>query len=146
MDEIKIIEGEIFSDYRGRINSLNSFHFEGIKRAYIIHHPDESVIRGWHAHQYERKWFYCLKGRFSVALVKIDNWDNPSVDLKPIIFNLCEERSELVCVPAGYANCLKAHLKDSIMLVLSDKILDEAVNDSWRYDKNLWVDWKKVKN
>lgn len=27
------------------------------------------------------------------------------------------------------------------MLVFSSKILEEALKDSWRYDKNLWVDW-----
>jgi len=141
MSDIRIIEGEIFRDHRGQICSLNSFHFDGVKRAYIIHHPDISVVRGWHAHQHERKWFYCLKGKFSVALVKVDNWDSPSIDLPPEIFHLSEDDSRLICVPAGYANCLKAHLKDSMMLVLSDKILDKALGDSWRYDSSMWVDW-----
>lgn len=144
MSDIKIIEGEIFTDFRGQISSLNSFHFEGVKRAYIIHHPDASVVRGWHAHQHERKWFYCLKGRFSVALVKIDNWDNPTEDLTPEIFHLTDQQSRLVSVPGGYANCLKAQTPDAIMLVLSDKTLEEAASDSWRYDKSLWVDWSKL--
>lgn len=143
MDEIKVIEGEIFNDYRGQISSLNLFHFEGVKRAYIIHHPDASIVRGWHAHQNERKWFYCLKGKFSVALTKIDNWENPSADLSAQIFDLSEEKSQLICVPAGYGNCLKAHISGSIMLVLSDKTLEDAMTDSWRYDSNLWVDWSK---
>ena len=144
MDEVKVIEGEIFQDFRGRISSLNSFHFDGVRRCYIIHHPDSSVIRGWHAHQDERKWFYCIKGHFSVALVKIDNWDNPSENLTADIHHLSENESKLVCVPKGYANCLKAHENDSIMMVLSDKILEDALNDSWRYDKGLWVDWNAI--
>ena len=139
MSEINLIEGEIFRDHRGQISSLNDFHFEGVKRAYFIHHPDDSVIRGWHAHQHERKWFYCLSGKFSVALVKIDNWNNPSPLLKAEIYHLDEAKSRLVCVPAGYANCLKAHTHGSIMLVLSDKTLDEAADDSWLYDKSLCV-------
>jgi dTDP-4-dehydrorhamnose 3,5-epimerase len=144
MSEIKVLKGEIFRDNRGQISSLNNFHFEGVRRTYIIHHPDISVIRGWHAHQHERKWFYCIKGNFSVALVKIDNWENPSKDLKPEIFHLSDAESQLVCVPAGYANCLKAHTPDAIMMVLSDVPLPEAYSDSWRYDSNLWVDWLKV--
>lgn len=146
MNEIKKITGEIYFDERGQINSLNSFHFEGVKRGYFIFHPDVTVIRGWHAHQHERKWFYCIQGRFSVALIKIDNWENPSHELKPEIFHLNYKNSELICVPAGYANCLKAWDKDSVMLVLSDKTLEEAVHDSWRYDKNLWVNWNKEHN
>lgn len=144
MDEVKVIDGEIFKDFRGQISSLNSFHFDGVRRGYIIHHPDSSVIRGWHAHQDERKWFYCVKGRFSVALVKIDNWVNPNKNLKAEIHRLTETDSKLVCVPKGYANCLKAHDDDSIMLVLSDKILEDALNDSWRYDNRLWVDWDNI--
>lgn len=144
-DKIEVIEGEIFRDYRGQISSVNSFHFEDIRRAYFIHHPDISVIRGWHGHQNERKWFYCLKGNFSVALVKIDNWDNPSKDLIPEIFHLSDENSRLVCVPSGYANCLKAYSPGSIMLVLSDKTLEDAKDDSWRYEKNLWVNWDNIK-
>ncbi len=141
MSDIQVIQGEIFRDERGQISSLNEFHFEGVKRTYIIHHPDASVIRGWHAHQFERKWFYCIKGAFSVALVKIDNWENPSPELSAEVFHLTENDSRLVCVPAGYANCLKAHEAGSIMQVYSDKILSEALGDSWRYDKSMWVDW-----
>lgn len=144
MSEIKVIRGEIFRDERGQISSLNEFHFEGVRRTYIIHHPDASVVRGWHAHQFERKWFYCIKGSFSVALVKVDNWENPSPDLKAEVFHLTAEESRIVCVPAGYANCLKAHEPGSIMLVFSDKVLPEALGDSWRYDKSMWVDWNSL--
>ena len=141
--EVKVISGEIFRDHRGVISSLNDFHFEGVRRCYFIHHPDSSIIRGWHAHQEERKWFYCIKGAFTLALVKIDDWNNPSADLPAEIFHLTEEESQIVCVPKGYANCLKADSDDAIMLVLSDKILSEALLDSWRYDKDQWVDWTK---
>ena len=144
MSDIKVIKGEIFRDERGVISSLNDFHFDDVRRTYIIYHPDSSVVRGWHAHQNERKWFYCIKGRFSVALVKPDDWNSPSSNLVPEIFHLSENDSKIVCVPAGYANCLKAHEDDSIMQVFSDKILSEALNDSWRYDKEMWVDWNNV--
>lgn len=141
MSEIKVIQGEIFNDHRGQISSLNSFHFEGVRRCYIIHHPDESVVRGWHGHQFERKWFYCVKGEVTIALVKIDDWERPSTTLKAEIYHLTDKDSKLLCVPAGYANCLKAHIAGTIIQVLSDKTLDEAIDDSWRYDKDMWVDW-----
>jgi dTDP-4-dehydrorhamnose 3,5-epimerase len=73
MSAIKIIQGEIFKDDRGQISSLNSLQFDGIKRCYFIHHPDTETIRGWHGHQVEKKWFYCIKGSFTIALVKIDD-------------------------------------------------------------------------
>ena len=142
-ERIEIIEGEIFSDHRGEIYSLNNFEFEDVKRAYIIHHPDKSVIRGWHAHKHERKWFYCIKGEWTLGLIKIDDWDSPSPSLIPNIINLTDKDSKLICVPAGYANCLKAKNDDAIIQVFSDVPLPEAYGDSWRYDSSLWIDWSE---
>ena len=145
MSKIQVIDGEIFRDERGQISSLNAFRFPGVERFYIIHHPDTSVVRGWHAHQFEKKWFYCVKGSFTVALVEIDNWDTPSPDLQAEVFELTEQDSKIICVPEGYANCIKAHKKDSVLLVLSGKILEDALLDSWRYDRDMWVDWEQYK-
>ena len=141
MSKVEVVKGEIYRDERGQISSLNDFRFPGVERVYFIHHPDISVVRGWHAHQFEKKWFYCVKGSFTVALVKIDNWDNPSPDLQAEFFKLTEQDSKIICVPEGYANCLKAHEKDSVLLVFSGKVLEEALLDSWRYEKDMWVDW-----
>ena len=137
MSEVKVVEGKIFIDERGKINSLNNFTFDDVQRIYFIHHPDKSVIRGWHGHKHEKKWFYCVKGEFTLGLVKPDNWETPSPDLKPEIFNLNESHSKIICVPEGYANGIKAKSDNSILLVLSGKKVPEAYKDSWRYDKNL---------
>ena len=141
MAAVEIIQGEIFNDHRGQISSLNAFRFPGVERVYFIHHPDVSVVRGWHAHRYEKKWFYCVKGTFMLGLVEIDNWESPSKTLKPSMYQLTADCSQIVCVPEGYANCLKAETPDSIMMVFSGKTLPEAYEDSWRYDKDYWFEW-----
>lgn len=146
MSEIKIIEGKIFKDFCGYISSLNKFRFSEIKRFYIIHHPKKEIVRGWNGHKFEKKWFYCVKGAFIIALVKIDNWDYPSSSLVPSIIDLSEDSSKIICVPEGYANCIKATMENSILLVFSDKSIEEARNDSCKYDKNLWVDWNNIEN
>ena len=138
MAEIQVIAGEIFQDYRGTITSMNDFRFEGVERFYFIKQADASIVRGWHAHQFEKKWFYCVKGSFNLAFVKIDDWDNPSTDLIPERFTLSDQKSETICLPKGYANCIKANEPDSILMVFSGKILSEALLDSWRYDKSMW--------
>lgn len=143
MEDVKVIQGEIFVDRRGRISSLNPFRFPGVERFYLIHHPDVAVIRGWHGHQQEKKWFYCVKGAFAIGLVKIDDWEHPSPGLTAAVLQLSETDSKIICVPEGYANCIKALEKDSILLVFSGKTLPEAHADSWRYDSSLWVDWSK---
>ncbi len=143
MSKIEVVQGEIFEDYRGRLSSMNSFDFEGVERFYVVHHPDREVVRGWHGHKTERKWFYCVKGSFTIALVEPDNWDAPSKELSAEIFQLSEDDSKIICVPAGYANCIKAGEDDSSLLIYSDKRIPEAYADSWRYDSSLWVDWSK---
>lgn len=142
-NKVTVVDGEIFTDHRGTIASLNNFRFTGVERTYFIHHPDSSVIRGWHAHQFEKKWFYCIKGSFTMAFVEVDNWEDPSPDLDAQIFEISDKHSQIVCVPEGYANCIKANENGSILMVLSSKILEEALLDSWRYDSSMWVDWSK---
>lgn len=138
MSDIKLIQGEIYQDSRGVISSLNAFDFEGVERFYFIRHPDKSVIRGWHGHQFEKKWFYCVKGSFSLAFVKPDNWEHPSMELIPEIFRLDESDSSIICLPEGYANCIKANTDDSILLVLSGKKMPECLEDSWRWKPETW--------
>lgn len=143
MADVKVIDGEIFRDERGQISSLNAFRFPGVERFYFIHHPDTSVIRGWHGHQHEKKWFYCVKGAFTVGLVEIDNWESPSPGLKSQKYHLTEQESRIICVPEGYANCIKASVPGSVLLVFSGKTLPEAYSDSWRYDNKLWITWSE---
>lgn len=143
MSEIKIIEGGISVDGRGAISYVNGFDMSDVKRFYVIHQNDTSVIRAWHGHQFEKKYFYVLEGSFTMALVAIDNWQNPSTSLTPEIFTISSEKSEVLCVPEGYASGIKANKPDSILMVYSNKLLPEAINDSWRYEKDLWLDWSK---
>jgi len=140
-DEIQLINGGIFSDERGRISYVNSLDMSEIRRFYVIRNKDTKTVRAWHGHRHERKWFYAVKGSFKVALVKIDCWEAPSERLKPEICTLTEHSSAILQVPAGYANGIQALEEDSILIVYSDKLLSDAVKDSWRYDKTLWVDW-----
>lgn len=145
-ENIRFIDGGISSDERGRIAHVNELDMTEIRRFYVIRNKDTATVRAWHGHQHERKWFYAVKGSFRIALVRIDNWESPSETLVPEIYTLSEQSSRVLQVPAGYANGVQALEEDSVLLVYSDKILSEAVNDSWRYDKNLWVDWNAPGN
>lgn len=142
MSEIKLLDGGIFTDQRGQISYANDLDMNEVARFYVIHHSDTSVIRAWHAHQHEKKWFYVVRGSFTGAFVKIDDWEHPSLDLKPEVFHLSAQKSQVLCVPEGYANGFQAEEPDSMLLVFSNKILSEAVHDSWRYDPHWWMTWK----
>ena len=138
MSEIKIYEGGIFADERGELRHMNSFNLGGARRYYVITHESTEVIRGWHGHRFEGKWFQCLRGGFNLAFVKVDDWEHPSQDLTPELFHLTEQKSQLIALPEGYANCIRATEPGSILLVFSEKELPEAELDSWRWPPQMW--------
>jgi len=59
MSDIKFIEGGIFTDYRGQISHVNDLDMQEIKRFYIIHQKDTSIIRAWHA---RKEMVLCCQG------------------------------------------------------------------------------------
>lgn len=92
MSEIKCIEGEIFEDERGQLSFVNDFIMDEVRRFYMIRHTDVTVVRAWHAHQQEKKIFYVMRGSFTLAFVKIDDWEQPSPDLKAEIFTVSDKK------------------------------------------------------
>ena len=138
MSDIRLIEGVVFEDYRGTLTHFNEFDFEGVHRYYVIAHPTTDIVRGWHGHQFERKWFQVLRGSFVLSFVRPDDWHNPSPDLVPETFRLSASKPALLCLPEGYANCIRATEPDSMLLVYSGKRLPEALGDSWRWEPQMW--------
>ena len=50
MSDIKVIEGGIFTDHRGKLSHVNNLDMSEVERFYIIQHDNTEVIRAWHAH------------------------------------------------------------------------------------------------
>lgn len=146
LEQPTIIKGGVFTDHRGTMRFVNDFHFEKVKRFYMIKHADISVVRAWQYHRFERKYFYPVRGRFVVAWVKIDDGRKPSVNLNPEYHILSAEKSEILFVPGGYANGLKALEPDSEIMVLSDKRMDEAVKENIRFPAEWWLNWDGIKH
>jgi len=140
-----IIKGGTFTDKRGSMRFVNDFHFEEVKRFYLIKHPDTSIVRAWQGHRLGKKYFFPVAGSFVVAWVKIDDFENPSLNLIPEYHILSTGTSEILSIPKGYANGLKALKPDSEILVLSDKNLEESVYESDRYPAKWWFDWNAIK-
>ena len=141
----QIIKGGIHKDHRGIIRFVNDFKFEDVVRFYIIRHPDTNTIRAWQGHRIEEKWFYPISGSFVVAWVKIDDFENPSEDLVPEYQIINPEKSELVYVPKGYANGLKALQPGSEILIFSNLDLAKSAKDDIRFNPELWFDWVHLK-
>jgi dTDP-4-dehydrorhamnose 3,5-epimerase len=140
-----ILKGGTFTDERGSMRFVNDFHFEDVKRFYFIKHPDTSVVRAWQGHQFEKKYFYPISGSFVVAWVKIDDFNNPCKDLNSEYHILSAANSEIISVPKGYANGLKALEPNSEIMIFSDMDLEQSVNEKIRFPSDWWLDWDNIK-
>lgn len=135
----KIIQGGNFSDHRGTISYVNDFTFKGIERFYIISNSDENPIRAWQGHKLDAKNFYCLSGSFNIHFVKVDNWENPSRDLKIETITVSESDSKIVHIPAGYANAIESLETNSKLISFSTLPLAKVSEDDVRYPSDFWL-------
>jgi dTDP-4-dehydrorhamnose 3,5-epimerase-like enzyme len=133
-----IINGGFFEDFRGRLDYLNDFDLSKIKRMYFTTNTEVGFFRGWQGHKIESRWFFCVKGRFEVKLVEIDDWDNPSVTLEPKVYILEEKNPQVLYIPNGYINGFSSLEKSSKLMILSNYNLCENTNDDVRFESNKW--------
>lgn len=139
----RLIEGGVFSDHRGSLQFVNDFDMAVIKRMYFTTHPSTETIRAWQGHKVESRWFFCVKGTFTIKLVKIDDWENPSNSCEVFEFELKEDNPQVLYIPNGFANGFKAKTKDSKLMIMSNYGLNEIEDDHYRFDSNKWTNWDK---
>ena len=140
--EPKIIQGGTYEDERGKLSFVNDFDLSAVKRYYIIEHPDTSVIRAWQAHKKEQKWFQVISGSFLVAVVRPDNWEKPSEKLEVRKVILKADKNQVLNIPGNFANGFKALEPNSRMIIFSDFSVEESSKDNFRFESQMWLDWK----
>ncbi len=141
---MELINGNTFSDQRGILRFVNDFQCDGIKRFYTITHPDTSIIRAWQGHKLETKHFFVTKGKFLICWVEIDNWENPGKDMKVHQQILSADSPQVMIIPGGNANGIKALEADSQVMIFSDLSLEEAKDDNYRWGKDYFNGWKNA--
>ncbi|WP_417800500.1 dTDP-4-dehydrorhamnose 3,5-epimerase family protein [Tenacibaculum sp.] len=137
-----LIEGGKHVDERGKLEFFNEFDMSPIKRVYFTTHFDTDVVRAWQGHTIESRWFYCVRGSFTVKLVEIDSWESPSDNLKVSEYKLTENKQQILYIPKGFANGFKALEKDAKLMILSNYGFNEIENDQIRFDQNKWTQWE----
>jgi dTDP-4-dehydrorhamnose 3,5-epimerase-like enzyme len=135
------IKGGNYTDERGGLEFYNDFDMSQIKRVYFTTHFDTEVIRAWQGHTIESRWFCSVKGSFLVKLIEIDNWKNPSDELKVLEYKLTTEKQEILYIPNGFVNGFKALEVNSKLMIMSNYKLNEIENDQIRFDQNKWTKW-----
>lgn len=142
-EQVTFIQGGAHTDDRGTLRFVNDFSFHNIERFYQIINADASVPRAWQGHRIEHKYFHVPYGRYLLAWVAIDDWENPSASLQASYRILSAEEPGILSVPKGYANGIKALSPGAVLNIFSDTALAEAIEDRWTFDKNLWLDWNQ---
>ena len=132
MEKVKLYNGNVHQDQRGILTYNNDFDASIIKRIYTIENHSTEFIRGWQGHQVEQRWFAAMKGRFEIAVIQVDNFNNPSPHLSIQTFSLTDESLTYLHIPAGCITAIQAKEKGSKLLVLSDYALGE-IQDEYRF-------------
>jgi len=139
-----LITGDSFTDSRGNLRFVNDFDFSDVKRFYQIENSSIDIVRAWQGHKTENKYFFVTSGSFIICCVKIDDLENPSKNLPVEKHILSADKSKILMVPAGYANGIKALEKGSKLIVFSSNSLEDAEDDDYRFDSNMWFDWENI--
>lgn len=136
-----LIEGNTFSDERGSVIFCNDFMMEQVKRMYIVAPSSTQKIRAWQGHKVEQKWFFCLSGSFEIKIVKVNDFVSPANNLPVSEFFLNSELPQVLHVPGGFANGIRAASPDSRLIIYSNFAVEESGNDDFRFDINTWNGW-----
>ncbi len=127
-----LLEGKKHQDERGIITYNNDFNASQIKRIYTIENHSTDFIRGWQGHKVEQRWFACMKGSFSISVIAVDDFKNPSKNLTVEKYLLTDDVLTYLHIPPGYITAIQAKEDNSKLLVLADFDLGE-INDEFRY-------------
>ena len=127
-----LLEGKKHQDERGIITFNNDFDASQIKRIYTIENTFLDFIRGWQGHKIEQRWFACMQGSFEIAVIEINNFENPSKDLIPEYFILKTNNLDFLHIKSGCITAIKAKEENSKLLVLADYSINE-IQDEYRF-------------
>lgn len=133
-----LIDGGCIEDVRGTIRFANDFNFPGVCRFYCVSNTSEHPFRGWVGHQYERKWFFPTRGQIRIHVVKLDAYDCPSQSLPVETYLLDANKPQVLALDCGYAISIEICTSQAEVMVFSDKTLEEAESDTYRYPPNYW--------
>jgi dTDP-4-dehydrorhamnose 3,5-epimerase-like enzyme len=140
----QIIEGGLAVDDRGDLAFVNDFHFEGVKRFYIVSNHRAGFVRAWHAHRHEGKYVTAVQGAAIVAAVAIDNWEKPSKNAEVHRYVLSAQKPSVLYIPPGYANGFMSLTTDARLMIFSTSTLEESRDDDVRYDARYWNAWQVI--
>lgn len=135
-----LIKGGLASDDRGTVRFVNDFHFEGVKRFYVLENWRPGFVRAWHGHLKEAKWVTVTRGAALVCAVLVGPPVSPNCPIRTLIespvhrFVLTDYFPFILAIPPGYANGSVALREDTQVIHFSSLTMEEAAGDDLRWD------------
>lgn len=129
----KLIQGNSYKDSRGTLFCNNDFDATAIKRIYVIENISTNFVRAWRGHQIEQRWFSAINGSFTIELIAIDDWNQPSKKLERHQFVLDSEKLDILHIPAGFVSSIQAVKEGAKLLVMADYLFG-ALDDEYRFE------------
>ena len=144
IEQPRLLKGAVAVDDRGQLAFVNDFHFDDVKRFYMVSNHRAGFIRAWHAHRHEVKYATVVSGAAVIGAVMIDDWSAPSKTAEVNRFVLSASSPAVLHIPAGYANGFMSLTADTRITFYSTSTLEESMKDDIRYDARYWDIWSVV--
>lgn len=136
---------EISSDDRGVfvpfMQEANPADSSGlpIKRVYYVYNYAKGIIRGFHFHKKEWKYFIVANG--AAKIIALD----PDKPTEKFIFVSSSRKGNLIIIPPGFANGWISLEDNTILICCSTSTIEESIKDDIRFDPYKWGDLWEVK-
>lgn len=133
-------ELSVFSDDRGVFVPFVQVEKDVvIKRVYYVYNYGKGIIRGFHFHKKEWKYFTTVNGTAKFVVL---NPDNPE---EIYTFVSSTRKPNLIVIPPGFANGWISLEEQTILLCASNATIEESIADDKRFDPYAWGDVWGVK-
>jgi dTDP-4-dehydrorhamnose 3,5-epimerase len=109
-----------------------------IKRCYHVANHQANIIRGFHKHEKERKYFTAVSGSFKIVATDI----NGSIIYK---FVTSVKKPKMIVIPPTYYNGNMSLEDNSVLLCLSTSTTEESIADDQRVDPYTFGDVWSIK-
>jgi dTDP-4-dehydrorhamnose 3,5-epimerase-like enzyme len=128
-----------FVPFLNNTNALPDQDGLAIKRMYYVYNYGKGVIRGFHFHEIEWKYFIIVNGSAKIVAI---NPEDPS-DIHTFVSSA--RKPTTIVIPPGYANGWMSLEEETILICGSTASFDESIADDKRRDPYTWGDVWSVK-
>ncbi len=134
------VQLEVFGDDRGIFVPFLQEEFASqIKRIYYVYNYGKGVVRGFHFHQKEWKYFTIVNGAAKFVAL------NPEKSEETFSFVSSSRKPQCIVIPPGFANGWISLEENTILVCGSTATIDESIADDKRFDPYTWGDRWSVK-